>query len=78
MRSHRDHHFAASVPLAEISERLGKLAQRIPPVDHWCDLLGLKEVFENDPVVWISCREHRDHSLSGSIQITESSGKPSE
>ena len=59
-----DDHFSASVTLSDITDSLGCLAKRVPPVDHGCDLAGFNELLQNDQVIFLRQRKKRARYLA--------------
>src|SRR5215208_5301744 len=49
--SHGDDDFSSSVSFFQIPDGLGDLAQRVSPVDDWCDLTGFDELLEDEHVL---------------------------
>src|SRR3954452_19373510 len=53
LRRDADDDLASRVPVKHVADRRSGLAERIGPVDGWCDLSGLDELSEDDQVVGV-------------------------
>ena len=62
--SHRDDDLAASMPLFQVPEGLGDLAQRVRPVDDRLDLAGLDELLQELQVIPSWLHEKRAELLA--------------
>src|SRR3954469_2680823 len=61
---HSDDDFSSSVSFFEISDGLRGLTQRVNPVDDWCYLVRLDQLFQDDQVVRVDFRYEEDHGLA--------------
>src|SRR3954452_13763491 len=76
----RDHDLAASVPLAEVAESVGDLAQLVPPVDDRCHLAGLEELGQYSQVGLVQLCDEEDRCATGAdrgrLQLDHVSERP--
>ena len=62
--SHGDDDFSLGVTFFQIADGLGDLTQLVVSVDDRRDFSGFKKFFQDEQVLFVSFRQHRDHLLA--------------